>query len=152
MCELARAHLEAVTLCAGLQRHFGRRSTSASRSEPREPLSWYRGREAVRHQAFELQLDLMTLENRTDQHAACWDRAEFAELPDAIQQQHDEGTPVASKSKCKWPQGPFSRVALIAAKCSRMQAKRRSTIREVLPELEVLVAGLGGSSRAVFRT
>ena len=82
MCELARAHLEAVTLCAGLQRHFGRRSTSASRSEPREPLSWYRGREAVRHQAFELQLDLMTLENRPDQHAACWDRAEFAELPD----------------------------------------------------------------------
>ena len=68
------------------------------------------------------------------------DDNEFAELPDAIQQQHDEGTPVASKSKCKWPQGPFSRVALIAAKCSRTQAKRRSTIEEVLPELEELVS------------
>ena len=70
MHELAWWKFDAASLCAGLQRHLGRRSTSTSRSEPREPRRWHRGREAVRHAWFESQTDLPTLGDRPDQHAA----------------------------------------------------------------------------------
>ena len=64
MHELACWKFDAASLCAGLQHHFGRRSTSPSRRAPRETRSWQRDREAVGNARCQLQLDLARFENR----------------------------------------------------------------------------------------
>ena len=80
----------------------------------------------------------------------------FEELAGAIEQHHDgtaeeaedlTGLHMPSSCKCAWPPALLSQMALIAAKCSRTQAKLRSTIGAVLPELERAVREhLGGDS------
>ena len=107
----------------------------------------YSGRGHVSERTDSFAFGVMAIELMTGLHPILAreliDDHEFAELPAAIQQLHDgtiaeptlAGVTSASKSKCKWPTEPLGQMALIAAKCSRLQAKRRSTIREVLPEL-----------------
>ena len=62
--ELARSDRDAVSLCAGLQRHLGRRSTSTSRRAPREPRLWNADREAVVNAWYKPRLDLARFEDR----------------------------------------------------------------------------------------
>ena len=64
MHELAWWKFDAASLCAGLQRHFGRHSTSTSRRALREPRSWHRGREAVANARCKPRLDRARIENR----------------------------------------------------------------------------------------
>ena len=67
----------------------------------------------------------------------------FEELPQMIQKLHD-GKPhdlaVVRGSKpvrtCKWPAAPLKRMSVVAAKCVWLQPRLRTTIADVLPELE----------------
>ena len=112
----------------------------------------YQGRGQVSERTDSFAFGMMAIELMTGLHPLLAreliDNNEFLELPDAIRQHHDgtiaaptvTGLPsLPSALKCKWPQEHLNQMALIAAKCSRMQVKHRSTIAEVLPELEGLV-------------
>jgi hypothetical protein len=78
----------------------------------------------------------------------------FEELPTLLQQVHKGDTPIPVSSaaamqaleatpscrSCKWPAKPLQKMCIVAAKCARLQAKMRTTIAEVLPELEQLAS------------
>ncbi len=63
----------------------------------------------------------------------------FEEIPTLIRKLHDRA--VADGTGCTWPERVFGPLALLAARCAFLQAKRRATIADVLPELESLLQG-----------
>ena len=67
---LARSLFEAASLCARLQRHLSRRSTSTSRRAPREPRSWHHDCEAVVNAWSKPQLDPGDTRRSSTEHAA----------------------------------------------------------------------------------
>ena len=73
----------------------------------------------------------------------------FEELPALIERYHDgEAEPPAASAaavqgaqlstKCRWPPAPLRELSAMAAKCVRLQVTHRTTIADVLPDLERL--------------
>ena len=113
---------------------------------PYMPLEYVnRGEVSARTDAFAF--GIMAIELLTGLHPAMVrelvDSNLFEELPQMIQKLHD-GKPhdlaVVRGSKpvrtCKWPAAPLKRMSMVAAKCVRLQPRLRTTIADVLPELE----------------
>jgi serine/threonine protein kinase len=104
-----------------------------------------RGEVSARTDAFAF--GIMAIELLTGLHPAMArelvDNNLFEELPLKIQEHHD-GKPhelaVVRGSKparkCKWPAAPLKQMSVVAAKCVRPQPRHRTTIADVLPELE----------------
>jgi hypothetical protein len=74
------------------------------------------------------------------------DDAMSDEAAELIREHHDNAVAKARAAgkDCEfvWPVGPLEIMCRIAAKCTVLQQKRRTTVEKVLPELERLVAGL----------
>jgi hypothetical protein len=72
------------------------------------------------------------------------DDAMSDEAAELIREHHDKGVAkaraVGKGRECVWPPLPLALLSEVAAKCTVLQQKRRSTLAEVLPALEKLVA------------
>jgi hypothetical protein len=74
------------------------------------------------------------------------DDALLDEAAGLIREHHDNAVAKsrAAGKDCEfvWPAEPLEILCGIAAKCTVLQQKRRTTVEKILPELEHLVAGL----------
>jgi hypothetical protein len=99
-----------------------------------------RGQVSTRTDAFAygiVMIELMASLSPTSVRKEIVDDSVFDEIPAMIRECHDKA--VKQGTGCEWPVLILEQMGVLVAKCTFLQAKRRATIAEVLPELEALL-------------